>query len=142
MTNEDIQSPWVLQFHHILAPASVLSSRRKFEHLFTSRQISDMSAPFTLEELRFVLDSTKTTFPGLDGITYLRFRKLPSKALQFLLGIYNGVWRTCHVPSCWKEHIILLERTHPETDPETSLSSGLCNPLSAHRSVFLCGQNV
>lgn len=57
---------------------------------------------FSIQDLQQVLDNTKDTSPGLDGISYAALRNLPFSAKQILLGIYNEIFHSGDIPESWK----------------------------------------
>ena len=48
----------------------------------------------TLQELRNTLQSSKNTSPGPDNIPNCFLKNLPTNALNYLLNIFNTIWKT------------------------------------------------
>lgn len=62
---------------------------------------------FSLQDLQQVLDETKDSSPGLDGVPYAALRNLPSAAKQKLLDIYNEIFLSGDIPESWKAFNII-----------------------------------
>ena len=61
---------------------------------FQSRNNEKYNLPFKLSELKNSLDKSHDTTAGPDDIHYQILKHLPSDALETLLNIMNGIWRT------------------------------------------------
>ena len=54
--------------------------------------------PFIMKELESSLTKSKSTAEGPDGIHYDMLKHLSSESKDFLLMIYNRIWRSCEFP--------------------------------------------
>lgn len=58
--------------------------------------------PFSIEELQFALKKCRGKSAGPDGIGYPLLQHLPICALNYLLEIYNNIWKSGKIPNHWK----------------------------------------
>ncbi|XP_037508737.1 uncharacterized protein LOC119385353 [Rhipicephalus sanguineus] len=65
------------------------------------------NSPITMHELNVALKSSGNSAPGADEITYEMIRRLPRETLECLLGLYNKILSTGHMPHSWKEAIVI-----------------------------------
>lgn len=90
-----------------------------------------LQIPFTMQELRICLKK-KDTSPGSDGITYSMVSHLPSNGIEFLLNIYNTIYRLGILPKQWRTILIVpIPKRESSSNSETiirpiSLISCLC----------------
>lgn len=82
--------------------AAVIQKKEKSEDKY--------NVPFTLTELRNVLDGCKNSAPGKDEICYSMLRHLSDKGIQKVLDVFNKVWEEGKCPAGWKEAVIVLIR--------------------------------
>ena len=64
--------------------------------------MEEYNRPFSLDELRKLLDKAHDTACGPDDIHYQLLKHLPESALQVLLDLMNDIWETGDLPSIWK----------------------------------------
>ncbi|KAL4101018.1 hypothetical protein QTP88_021039 [Uroleucon formosanum] len=74
--------------------------------LIDSDQIS-LNATITLKEMNLALSKCKSKSPGPDEIPYCFLQNLGSSAKNYLLNLYNTIWRTGRIPDEWKKGIII-----------------------------------
>lgn len=74
---------------------------------FASPGGESYNVPFTLSELKTALNQCHDSSPGLDDIPYAFLRHMPDNAFNFLLAIYNLIWRTGDFPSSWSVAVVL-----------------------------------
>ena len=63
--------------------------------------------PFSRREMDSALQLCKKTAPGSDDIPYQMVSHLPESSLEFLLTLFNKIFREGTVPTTWKEAIII-----------------------------------
>ena len=99
---------------------------------FNVRQHTKYNEPFTVMELKTALKSSSNTAPGEDKISYPMLRHLSESALEFLLYMYNVIWRTCDFPGVWRDAVVLpffkpgKDPTVPESYRPIALTSCVC----------------
>ncbi|KAL4126314.1 hypothetical protein QTP88_010536 [Uroleucon formosanum] len=74
--------------------------------LIDSDQIS-LNATITLKEMNLALSKCKSKSPGPVEIPYCFLQNLGSSAKNYLLNLYNTIWRTGRIPDEWKKGIII-----------------------------------
>ena len=88
--------------------------------------------PFTIEEFKAVLEPSKNSSPGEDGIPYEIYKHLPLKDQIKLVQFFNYIWKNNDFPEQWRNaHVIpLLKPFKPSHDPNSyrpiSLTISLC----------------
>jgi len=76
-----------------------------------------LSMPFILIELKNAISSRISTAHGLDRISPLMFKYFPSKGLDILLKILNGIWNSGAIPFSWREFkVIPIPKHGPFSD--------------------------
>lgn len=65
--------------------------------------VSQLSIPFTFNELNLALSQCENTAPGLDGIKFIVLKNLPENTKLLLLQIFNKFLEINHVPEIWKK---------------------------------------
>ncbi|KAL4150005.1 hypothetical protein QTP88_003854 [Uroleucon formosanum] len=87
-----------------------------------------LTNPFTITELNHAISSRRSIASGLDNISPLLLKHLPSCALDFLLKVLNYILSTNQIPSTWKSYKVI-----PIPKPNSNkafrpiaLSSALC----------------
>ena len=87
---------------------------------FASPGEESYNVPFSPGELMAALSQCCDSSLGPDDIHYAFLRQMSDIALNFLLGLYNFIWRTGDFPSffleCGRRH------SHPEVWKELSTS--------------------
>jgi hypothetical protein len=73
---------------------------------FSPDQIN-LNVPFSIKEMEVALLKCKSKSPGPDGIPYRFIHNLGNIAKNYLLQIYNMIWRTGTLPNKWKTGIII-----------------------------------
>ncbi len=61
---------------------------------FSSRAHEDYNTPFSMYEMRSALKLAKRTTPGPDEIHNLMLQHLPETAMEFLLRLFNRIWKS------------------------------------------------
>ena len=69
--------------------------------------ITPFNCPFLPHELDAVLDKLKTSAPGYDNIHNLMLKNLPINYRQWALQLLNESFMQSHIPSSWKQTLIL-----------------------------------
>ena len=72
------------------------------ENLHINKEITRIEL---LEQVNLL--NNKTTSVGIDGISNIMLKQLPSNMLDFLLKIFNKCWAESELPSVWKQAIIV-----------------------------------
>ena len=68
-----------------------------------------MSAPFSPREFSAALASCGVrTAPGLDGVDYRVVRGLPSLSHEFLLALFNRIFRDSLLPKSWRDSMVVF----------------------------------
>ena len=72
---------------------------------------------FNIPEQRYfnILNSGKSTAPGIDSITKDILRKLPIDIHHYIIKMYEFCFKNIHVPECWKRGTIITI-AKPNTD--------------------------
>lgn len=86
---------------HSLAPDSASPA----DPTFTARNVV-LEVPITISEFHKCIRS-KDTSPGCDDISYSMIKKLPHKAMEVLIYIYNKCLSSGFVPEQWRDIIII-----------------------------------
>jgi hypothetical protein len=66
-----------------------------------------LNATITLKEMNIALSKCKSKSPGPDEISYCFLQNLGPKAKNYLLNLYNTIWKTGRIPEKWKKVIII-----------------------------------
>nr|BDT63038.1 MAG: hypothetical protein [Trachysalambria curvirostris nimavirus] len=76
---------------------------------FFSRTAAELpyNLPFSRREMDSALQLCRKTAPGSDDIPYQMVSHLPESSLEFLLALFNKIFREGTVPITWKEAIII-----------------------------------
>ena len=107
---------WADSFMDSLAPSYVPSfDELPFPIYFQSDNYLD--APFSLDELKNVLNSVTDSSPGLDGITYSFLVHAGDRTLIYFLELFNAIMDSGVIPSSWKVQVI-IPILKPNKDPE------------------------
>lgn len=102
--------------------------------ILDKKEVSDsvMDKDFTLFELNRALVGARNTSPGKDGICYRMIDVLSDMAKYEILKLYNRVWESGRLPSCWK-HSTIVPVAKPGKDKADvrsyrpiALTSNLC----------------
>ncbi|CAF4745752.1 unnamed protein product [Pieris macdunnoughi] len=111
------------QFMDHLAPPSV--PEQGFPPLSIPAYISDdqtgLNAPFSLIELKGVLNNVKDSTPGEDGIPYSFLKNLSDRVLMLFLNIINSIMISGCIPKSWitQSIIPILKDNKPADDPSS-----------------------
>jgi ribonuclease HI len=100
---------WINDFVDRLAPPYV-PCFSEFPSTLPSQDtvmISELSAPFSHEELLLAIEATKDSSPGEDLIPYAFIRNFPKCLITFLLNLFNLILSTGIIPLEWKKQIII-----------------------------------
>lgn len=74
---------------------------------FDSDNTQDYNQDFSLAELEWALHRVRGSSAGPDNIGYPLFKNLPLFGKSFLLSLYNNIWHQGHIPTSWKEGLII-----------------------------------
>lgn len=84
---------------------------RKIERDFTNLLSSNVAAPaefFNIDDLlKIVSNLRRSKAPGLDGVTNVMIKRLPFRALEFLLRIFNRTYEISYWPHEFKTAIVI-----------------------------------
>jgi len=86
---------------------------------------SDLDVPFTLHEIKKVIQTSKDTAPGIDKISYSMLNHLGDHALMQITNLFTASLTSGRLPSQWKEaniHPIPKNTTPPSYRPISLLS--------------------
>lgn len=90
-----------------------------------------LNQTITPEKIRRVLQHTKNTSPGEDGIYYAHLKNLPDPVLVYLAKLYQTCWECNYFPDAWKNAVVTLlpkagkDHTQPKNYRPISLLSAL-----------------
>lgn len=88
----------------------------------------EISQPFSIDEVKFSLNSKTDSAPGLDGVTYSMIKNLPMSGIINLTHILNALLRgESSIPPSWKNQV-LIPIPKPGRDP---------NSISGWRPIIL-----
>jgi len=81
-----------------------------------------------MSELNLAISSRKSTSSGLDNISPIMLKHLPSNALAYLLSIMNNILSSNQVPPSWTSyHVIPIPKPNSnDSFRPIALSSSLC----------------
>ncbi|XP_018373152.1 PREDICTED: RNA-directed DNA polymerase from mobile element jockey-like [Trachymyrmex cornetzi] len=69
----------------------------------------ELGESFTKEELNLALtQSNKNSAPGLDQISYIMLTSLPDNYQEFLLDLFNRIFKEGVVPNSWKTSLVIF----------------------------------
>ena len=94
----------------------------------TTDELDPMVAPFSSREFSAALASCGArTSSGLDGFEYRVVRGLSSSSLEFLLAVYNRMFRDSSYPESWRNILVVfISKTGTGKFRPISLTSALC----------------
>lgn len=99
-------SLWLEDFADGLAPQFV--PEKSCLSLSPPSNASDpFDEPFSIAELKIVLDGLRNSSPGEDGIPYIFLSKLFSFSRVFLLNLLNSFYISGEIPESWNNQIII-----------------------------------
>ena len=102
---------------------------------FKSKNLEEYNRPFSLDELRKLLDKAHDTACGPDDIHYQLLKHLPESPLQVLLDLMNYFWETGDVPSIWKLASVIpipkpgKDHSEPSNYRPIALTSCVCKTM-------------
>lgn len=109
-----IPSTIINNFLNHLAPLTV---NENFDVQKNGEEVtSELSSPFSIDELKNILYNTKDTAPGNDGIVYSFISHLSNSSLSYFLYIINSIIDSGKIPPSWKSQIV-LPILKPNKDP-------------------------
>ncbi|KAI3386578.1 hypothetical protein SNEBB_007980, partial [Seison nebaliae] len=72
--------------------------------------------PYTMKELALALRKSGKTAAGPDDIHYSMLRQLPTQGKEYLLDLYNKIWRNGEYPEQWRlSHVIMFPKPGKNT---------------------------
>lgn len=86
---------------------------------FEKKKINEPIKQFSMDELVNSLENKSLSAPGLDNTPYLMIKKLPLKAKEALLNIYNNCLNSGSIPAEWKKYNI-IPILKPGKKPDTT----------------------
>ena len=103
-----------------ISPPNFKKVRKKNEKRidFTGRSYKVYNTGITMSELKTVLAKAKESAPGADDIPYILVKNLSEGSLQYILCLYNKIFKEHSFPKLWKEAIvipILKQDKNPES---------------------------
>jgi ribonuclease HI len=128
-TYRPINDDWFNDFCSKVAPCYVPAISEACPTLYPQTHLSHvLNNPFTKLELNYAISSRRSSASGLDNISPLMLKHLPSNALDFLLNILNNILTTQQVPSSWKSYkVIPIPKPNSKSSfRPIALSSALC----------------
>ena len=109
--------------------------KRKWRLDFSSKNEEEYNLPFSVTELRQLLQTANNSATGLDQVHYQLLTQLPNSALSVLLKVYNHVWESgCFLPS-WHEAVLIpipkpgKDHSDPGNFRPIALTSRLCKMM-------------
>lgn len=112
------------QFMDHLAPPSV--PEQEFPPVsipayIANDDLSSLNSPFSLIELKGVLNNLKDSTPGEDGIPYSFLKNLSDRVLLLYLNIINSIMISGCIPKSWvtQSVIPILKHNKPADDPSS-----------------------
>lgn len=104
------------QFLDKLSPPSVPSLEELPISYAPFNSGNHLDKPFSMDELKSVLDHLKDSSPGLDGIPYSFICKCHNESLSYFLQTINFMFDTGNIPKSWRSQII-IPILKPHKDP-------------------------
>lgn len=105
-TKSPISTDILTQFHINFAPPAVRPAPYTIPPEYTG-DITELTDPFTLNELLLILQQCKDTAPGLDALSYNMYKQLPPSMLRHLLNAYNSAFLSSCIPAPWSVHKLI-----------------------------------
>ena len=110
--------------------------KRKKRHLdFSSKNEEEYNLPFSVAELKQLLQRANDSATGLDQVHYQLLTQLPNSALSVLLKVYNHVWESGCFPPSWREAVVIpipipgKDHSDPGNFRPIALTSCLCKTM-------------
>ncbi|KAI4472285.1 hypothetical protein M0802_016977 [Mischocyttarus mexicanus] len=94
-----------------------------------------INSPFTISELLHVISNTKNSSPGPDDLPNSLIRNLPVEGTNYLLKIFNLIWKKQVFPDKWREAIVIpipksnKDHSNPSNYRPISLTCNLCKVM-------------
>ena len=78
------------------------------------------NSPITMGEVLGTLKQCRNTAPGEDGISYEILQHLNITALEYMLTLFNMIWKGDEYPDKWRRAVILafIKPNKINTEPE------------------------
>ena len=125
-----INDDWFHDFCSKVAPCYVPSAPEALPLFYPHLPLPHvLTNPFTLSELNNAISSRRSSTAGLDYISPLMLKNLPSCAIHFLLKVLNNILLTNTVPQSWKSYkVIPIPKSNSgnKTFRPIALSSAIC----------------
>lgn len=84
---------------------------KNYQETYSNFNITENSNPInddiTLHELIQVITQSKNSSPGPDNIPNIIIKHLPARALEYLLQLYNFVYKKQVFPDSWREALVI-----------------------------------
>ena len=72
-----------------------------------NQRISEFNLSIKTSELKHILETSRDTAPGEDGIPYIMIRQLSQNSQKYLLEFYNYIFLKDTFPEKWKQAVII-----------------------------------
>ena len=115
-TNKDKADLLAKQFEFISSDENLDRDfkTKKFEHIEKNKHLflkklndnKDINKDITLKEVEKTLRLKKNSQPGLDGLSYIMYKKAPTEAKIAITDLFNTIWKTGEIPQEFKHAIV------------------------------------
>lgn len=134
-TNED----WFENFCSKVVPPYVPRAN-EIEFDFPLNYLGDrksdfLTSPFVLSESSIAINSRRSAASGIDLISPLVLRNLPSDALNTLLNVLNRLFLNVTVPETWKQFNVI-------PIPKSNSSSSVFRPIAFSSSLCKIAEHI
>ncbi|KAK2574845.1 hypothetical protein KPH14_012927, partial [Odynerus spinipes] len=76
-------------------------------HIESTSETQKLNTEIQMHELVSTLNHCKNTSPGPDEIPNILIKMLPSKALEYLLQLFNHIWTNNTFPDIWRTATVI-----------------------------------
>jgi len=74
---------------------------------FYTEVIESYNEDLSMAELKDALNKSRNSAPGEDAVSYQMLKQLPESALDFILQLFNRIWREESFPGGWRKAVVL-----------------------------------
>ena len=113
-----------------------IKTLKEKRHLdFSSKNEEEYNLPFSVTELRHLLQRANGSATGLDQVHYQLLTHLPNSALSVPLKVYIYVWESGCFPPSWREAVVIpipkpsKDHLDPSNFRPIALTSCLCKTM-------------